>query len=159
MLPRNHDPVSHVICPGSSCDPVSDNATFYMHQAATSPKNPSPLLGRTHLVTRAIWPSSRGGGGTLQVWASVTLLRFILEGQRIWMSLGESFVVAYKVTSSAFLLIFDPEQVASLPVLMTRTQQVYCPARLRVKAAQTIWSCLCTAVRTERSHQQVNLVY
>lgn len=81
----------------------------------------------------------------LQVCASVTLLHVILEGRRIWMSLGESFVVAHKVTSSALLPTFDPEQVASLPVLLTRTQQVYRPARLWVKAAETIWSCLCTA--------------
>lgn len=83
--------------------------------------------------------------GTLQVCASVTLLHFILEGQGIWTSLSESFVATHKVTSSALLTTFDPEQVASLPVLLTRTQQVYCPARLWGKAAGTIWSCLSTA--------------
>lgn len=74
--------------------------------------------------------------------------------------------VAVKVISSAHLQTLDREQVASLPLLLTGTQQVYCPARLLVKgAAETLWYFLSSTyynflyTEINRGQKQVYCVY
>lgn len=125
------------------------NANFHMDPGLISPirENSSPFLRKhtcahtlmrvhAHAVTRAIWPGSclQSWWGMLQVCASVSLLHFNADLQSVYLSSCCANTVAAKVTPSAHLQAPGPEQVATL-LLLTRTQQAYCPAWLWVKPA------------------------